>query len=118
MPFKGILKELCDRAGANGAIMLDWEGEAVDSFATDESIELAAIGAHKGIILNLLKEATERVDNSALVDTISISTQKVQIAITILKDGYYVLLTMPNAGNLGRALFETKRSAKKLLAEM
>ena len=118
MPFKAILKDLCDRTGGTGAIMLDWEGEAVDYFALNPNIELTAIGAHKGIILNLLRDATARVDNEALVESIGITTKNTKIAIVVLKDGYYVLLTLRNNDSMARGLFETKRAAKKLLANM
>ncbi|MDH4226653.1 MAG: roadblock/LC7 domain-containing protein [Deltaproteobacteria bacterium] len=118
MPFKKILKELCDRTGAKGAIMLDWEGEAVDMYSTDANLELAALGAHKGIILNLLKEATQRVDNQAVVEHVGISTSNSRIILHVLKDGYYVLLTMDRDKQLGRAMFETKKASKRLLAEM
>ena len=57
MPFKAILKELVEvTPGASGAILADWEGEAVEQCCHYDDFELKVIGAHKGIILNQMKE--------------------------------------------------------------
>ncbi|MCK4738872.1 MAG: hypothetical protein KAT46_02890 [Deltaproteobacteria bacterium] len=120
MPFKTILKELTTTMDAQGAIMLDWEGEAVDSFSSEETLELDAIGAHKGIILNLIQQAGKRVQRMGEINTIGITTEKARIAISVLKDGYYILLIMDKAHKkfMGKAFMESKKAAKKLMAEM
>ena len=119
MPFKGILKELTSNAHAQGAILLDWEGEAVDSYSASDSLELAAIGAHKGIILNLLRDATARLDSTGgEIESVGISTESSKLAITVIKDGYYILVALDRTRPLGRAFFESKKAVKRLMAEM
>jgi len=57
MPFKNILKELVERTpGAVSAIMVDWEGEAVQEYCHGDPHEIRCIAAHVGIILNRFKE--------------------------------------------------------------
>jgi len=58
VPFKRILTELVTAVpGASGAILADWEGEAVEQFSFYDDFEMKLIGAHKGIILNRVREA-------------------------------------------------------------
>jgi hypothetical protein len=128
MPFKGILEDLTKSVNADGAIMLDWEGEAVDSYSSEsdgtggaknsEHMELAAIGAHKGIILNMLHDATSRFEDSGDVKNVGITTAGARIAISIIKDGYYILLVMGKLSPFGKAFFESEKAVKRLMAEM
>ncbi len=118
MPFKRILKDLTTRTQAEGAIMLDWEGEAVDMFANTEEMELDAIGAHKGIILNLLKEAVAKDPSSGEVESVGISTDGYRIAISVVKDGYYILVAMKKTRPFGKAFFESRKAVKELMVEM
>ena len=53
MPFKVILKELVESTyGAIGAILADWEGEAVEQYCLTDTFQLKVTAAHKGIIVN------------------------------------------------------------------
>ena len=118
MPFKEILRDLAVRAHANGAMMLDWEGEAVDFYSTANDHDLNAIGAHKGIILNLVKEMVGRVKDSDALSTIGISTDSSKLAIVPLKDGYYLILTVDKAEPLGRVFFECRKAMRRIEKEM
>ncbi len=118
MPFKEILKDLAVRAHANGAVMLDWEGEAVDLYSTADDHDLGAIGAHKGIILKLVKDMVERVKDSDALSTIGISTAASKLAIVPLKEGYYLILTVDKKQPLGRVFYECNRAMKRIEKEM
>lgn len=57
MSFEVILKDLVDRVPkAVGAILVDWEGEAVMERCHCDPYDMRFIAAHKGIILARLKE--------------------------------------------------------------
>ncbi len=57
MSFETILQNLVDTVpDAVGAILVDWEGEAVMEHCHCDPYEIRFIAAHKGIILSRLKE--------------------------------------------------------------
>ena len=57
MPYKSILKGLVDSTpGSIGAILVDWEGEAVQEYCHCDPYDIRFVAAHKGIILARLKE--------------------------------------------------------------
>ncbi|MBI5048667.1 MAG: hypothetical protein HZB54_06945 [Deltaproteobacteria bacterium] len=128
MPFKAILKKLVEKTpGATGAILLDWEGETVADFPVFPDIDLPAIGAHKGIILNLTRDAMTRLKGENVspntfigdsVKTIGISTELATIAISTIKEGYYLVVTLEKAEPLGRVFFESKKAIKDIEREM
>ncbi len=67
MPFKELLGQLVARVpGAQGAIVADWEGEAVDQFGVMDDYDLKIIGAHKGVILQNLRAVVTRLGDDRL----------------------------------------------------
>jgi predicted regulator of Ras-like GTPase activity (Roadblock/LC7/MglB family) len=118
MAFKDILKNLAAKTGATGAVMLDREGEMVEHYATKKGLELDAIGAHKVIILNMVKDVASRHAGSGPVKSVGITTKTTKLAITPLKEGYYLLLAMDRTRPLGKAVLECKRAVPRLEKEM
>lgn len=118
MPFKKLLAELLERVpGAQGAIIADWEGEAVDQVARIDDYELKVIGAHKGVILNNLRQVVRRLDGGNLEELV-IATEKTQTLVLPLTEEYFLVLTLACGDALGRALFESRRCAARLKIEI
>lgn len=117
MAFERILQELTGRAGANGAIMLADDGEVVASHSATEGLDIDLIGAHHGIILSIIKDASARSDFRDILN-VSITTDKNRLAISTLKEGYYLVLAMAKALPIGKALYESGRAARLLEEEM
>lgn len=118
MSFKKLLTELIENVPhAQGAIIADWEGEAVDQVARIDDYELKVIGAHKGVILNNLREVVRRLDGGNLEELV-IATEKTQTLVLPLTDEYFLVLTLERGVALGRALFEARRCAARLKSEI
>lgn len=122
MPFKAMLEELTVRTGGEGAILLDFQGERVDAFSSNPEMEghqLDVMGAHKGIILTLVKELVQNHQGTEdKVTSIDISTDKKKIFLWTLSDDYYLLLTTPKNRFVGKSLMECRKIAKDLKKEM
>lgn len=122
MPFRGILEDLTLRVGAEGAILLDWEGERVDAYSPNPEMQghqLDVMGAHKGIILHLVTELVkEHQDKDDSVTSINISTDKKKVFLWSLVDGYYLLVTTDKNCFSGKVLNECRKTAKILTKEM
>jgi len=118
MPFKKVLKDLVENVpGAQGAIVADWEGEAVDHVSLIDDYELKVIGAHKGVILYNLREVVRRLDGGGLEELV-ISTEKTQTLVLPITDDYFLVLTLERGDVLGRALFESRRCVLRLKEEI
>ncbi|HEX9873430.1 MAG TPA: roadblock/LC7 domain-containing protein [Deferrimonas sp.] len=117
MPFKKILGQLVDNVpGAQGAIIADWEGEAVDHVSRIDDYELKVIGAHKGVILTNLRAAIARLEGDDLEEMV-ITTEKVQTLVMPVTREYFLLLSLDRGDALGRARFEARRCVKRLQKE-
>lgn len=117
MPFKGILQDLVERVqGAQGAILLDWEGEAVEQYSVLSDYEIKFIGAHMGIILyNIKKNLMEELgDDDVKGLTIDMDTRK--IAISPVDKDYFVVLVLSTDSVSGLVRHETE-AAVKLIRE-
>jgi len=118
MPFKNLLQEMLDRLpGARGAIIADWEGEAVDQVARIDDFEIKVLGAHKGIILSRLREALQRLDGGELEEVL-IQYQNAKVLIVPLNEDYFLVLTIDTHEMVGKAAFELRRCAARLRQEI
>lgn len=118
MSFKNTLEALIERVpGALGAILADWEGEAVDQVSRIGEYELKVIGAHKGIILTNMRQAMRDLDSDALEEII-VTTERNQTMILPVTQDYYLVLTLERGEAIGRALFEARRAIAVLRDEI
>jgi predicted regulator of Ras-like GTPase activity (Roadblock/LC7/MglB family) len=118
MPFKQLLDELIDSVpGASGAIIADWEGEAVDHVARMDDYELRVIGAHKGIILGNLRQVMSRLQEDQLQEVV-IATSNAQILILPVTQDYFLLLITHRDAVLGRALYASRLCVEELKKEI
>jgi len=118
VPFKAILKNLVeDIPHANGAILADWEGEAVEHFCLYDCYELKLLGAYKGIILNRMKEIQADLTAGELQDTV-ITTGKMSVIIGVVGPDYALVLTLEKEAVIGLALYRMRQAVKLLAKEI
>lgn len=117
MPFKSLLNRLLDDIpGALGAIIIDWEGESVDHVARIGDYDIKVLGAHQGVILNLLREALGRVDCGKLEEVL-IRTGENKTLIAPLTVDYFLVLTLGPQSIATRAAFKMRRCVEELRPE-
>lgn len=97
MPYKSILKELVDcTPHAVGAILVDWEGEAVQEYCHCEPYDIRFLAAHQGIVLSRLKEMQASAQVGEVEDVVVTATDGHLIIGCIDKDYSLVLSTGRN----------------------
>ncbi len=92
MPFQTILRTLVDAVPhAVGAILVDWEGEAVQEYCHCDPYDMRFVAAHKGIVLARLRET--HTDNLAgeIEDVVVTSEHQVLLIGAVDKDYSLVL---------------------------
>lgn len=118
MPFKTLLNSLVERVpGAQGAIIADWEGEAIEQSGIMDDYDLKVIGAYKGVILHNMREVVDRLGNDELKEIV-VTTKQAQILILPVTKDYYLVLTLDRSDMLGRALLEARRCIRALYREI
>ncbi len=114
MPFKTLLNRLLeDIPGAVGAIIVDWEGEAVDQVARVDDYEIKVLGAHSGIVLGFLQEALSRIDSGSL-DELVIRAGKNKILMAPLTDEYVLILQLGPTAIAARASYKMGKCVAEL----
>ncbi len=118
MPFKGILKELVETTPAStGAILADWEGEAVEQHCLYDDFELKVLGAHLGIILAQMKEVHAEFPAGELRDAVITSLNQHLIVGEIGPD-YSLVMTLSRGAVVGQALYRFRKAAERLQKEI
>jgi len=89
--------------GATGAILADWEGEAVEQSCLYDVFDLKVIGAHKGILLNLLKDAHQKMDAGEMKHAV-ITTEKQHYLTGSIGADYFLVMTLDRSAIVGLAI--------------
>lgn len=94
MSFRNVLENLVAIVpGAAGAILTDWEGEAVDCCSLGDEFELKVLAAHFGIILNQLRSIhLNRAAGNNPEAAVTTSAQR--ILVGAVSEDYALLLTL------------------------
>ena len=118
MPFKSILKKLVEKVdGAQGAILLDWEGEAVDQYAVISDYDIKFIGAHMGIILyNLNKRLKDELGDED-VKSITIDMDNRRFVVYPVDKCYFAVLVLLPEAVLGLVRHEIETTVKAIREE-
>jgi predicted regulator of Ras-like GTPase activity (Roadblock/LC7/MglB family) len=99
-----MLEELVTRIpGATGAILADWEGEAVEQFCLGDEFELKVLAAHKGVILNLIKELHDAVVVGTPREAI-ITSDQCHVVVGPVGNDYSLVVTLGRQAIVGEAL--------------
>ncbi|WP_298269215.1 roadblock/LC7 domain-containing protein [Geobacter sp.] len=118
MPFKAILADLVESVpGATGAILADWEGEAVEQTALHDDFELKVVGAHKGIILNQMKDLQSKLSGDTVRDAI-ITTAHQHVIVGAVGKDYSLVMTLVREAIPARALFRFRQTIELLAKEI
>lgn len=116
MIFTEILKSLSERTNANGAVMIDKDGEIVASWSGVAGLDMELIGAHYEIVLDAVNEAAFGCGGK--VSSITISTDTAKLAILAIKEEYCLVLALDRAAHSGKAMCEAARAVETIEEEM
>lgn len=118
MSFEVILKELVEGVpDAVGAILVDWEGEAVMEFCHCESYDIRFIAAHKGIILSRLKDM-QSVGNVGNVEDVVVTTSQGHLISGCIDSDYSLVMKVGRSCPVALALHHFRQAIKELKKEI
>lgn len=118
MPFINILKTVVDRTpDAVGAILVDWEGEAVQEYCHCDPYDMRFIAAHKGIILARLKELHDSGRVGA-VENVVITSSDGHLIIGCIDQDYSLVLSVGRTCPRGLALYHFRDAIAELRKEI
>ncbi len=102
--------------GAEGALLLDSEGEVVVQ-AGDGAFRHRLIGAYQGISLAVARRIGARHGTGA-VDSLVCRYSKAALVLQPLKDGYYFVLALAPHGRLAEAVRRSESARRRIDQEL
>lgn len=118
MSFEVILKDLVDQVPhAIGAILVDWEGEAVMEHCHCDPYDMRFIAAHKGIILSRLMEMQSIANVGAIEDVVVTASEGHLIIGSIDKD-YSLVMRVGRSCPVAQALYHFRLAITELKKEI
>lgn len=118
MPFKHILKSLVEAVPHSiGAILVDWEGEAVQEYCLCDPYDMRFVAAHKGIILARLKEAHGENCGGAIEDVV-VTAERQHLLIGAVDKDYSLVLQVEKPCPMGLAKYHFKKILEQVRKEL
>jgi predicted regulator of Ras-like GTPase activity (Roadblock/LC7/MglB family) len=118
MSFEVILKDLVDRVPHSiGAILVDWEGEAVMEHCHCDPYDMRFIAAHEGIILARLKEM-QSIDTIGAIQDVVVTASNEHLIIGGISQDYSLMMSVVRNCPLGLALHNFRRAIVELKKEI
>jgi predicted regulator of Ras-like GTPase activity (Roadblock/LC7/MglB family) len=118
MSIQDILKDLVEAAPhAEGAILVDWEGEAVLEYCHGDPYEIRFIAAHKGIILSRFKEI--HADGRAgEIEEVVVTATEAHLIIGVVDREYALVLRVGRGCPVSLACCHVRASVELLKKEI
>ena len=118
MSLDSILKNLVNSVPqAIGAILVDWEGEAVMEHCHCDPYDIRFIAAHKSIILQRLKEMQSAAQIGEIVDAV-ITSSNGHIIIGCIDQDYALMMNTERTSPMTEALHYFRRAVSELKKEL
>lgn len=118
MSFEVILKDLVDKVPqAIGAILVDWEGEAVMEHCHCDPYDMRFIAAHKGIILERLKEMQSTAQIGEVEDVV-VTSSGGHLIIGCIDQYYSLVMNIERSCLVALALYHFRRAVTELKKEI
>jgi predicted regulator of Ras-like GTPase activity (Roadblock/LC7/MglB family) len=119
MPFRSILEELVSRTPcAVGAILIDWEGEAVQECCHCPPYDIRFMAAHQAIILSRFKQCASWSDGGKRIQEFVITTDRAHLIIGYVDDDYSLMMNVERDCPLQLALRHFRHTIAKLKKEI
>jgi predicted regulator of Ras-like GTPase activity (Roadblock/LC7/MglB family) len=118
MSFEIILEELVDHLPLSiGAILVDWEGEAVMEHCHCDPYDIRFIAAHKGIILAHLKEMQSTAQVGEVQDIV-VTSSVGHLIIGCIDQDYSLVMNLERNCPVGLALYYFRLAIADLRKEI
>jgi hypothetical protein len=119
MPFQYVLANLlADHPDAVGVLFLDDTGETVDFACAEGSpYEMQLLGAYLGIYLRQV-EGIVRTAELGNIRWFHVERRRRHLQVTVLPDGYYLVLVQKHPAQVGAARESLRRAAIELTREV
>lgn len=114
--FKELLQDAVERSDANGALLMGFDGIAVDRFVPGESdpTRIDAVGIEYGIIVKSIREAARMLEAGGTSE-VTIRTERMTSVIRLLTEEYFAAITLNADGNVGKARYSLRRISADLI---
>ena len=114
MSFQAILKNLVSSVeGAEGAIFLDVDGEAVQWYAKGDAERLKLRAAYTAVIVQSCRAVSKSTDLGQMLH-LMLEYESARLLVQEVESGYFVVLELSTTANLGQALYRMQPAIARL----
>jgi|ERR1039457_4438414 predicted regulator of Ras-like GTPase activity (Roadblock/LC7/MglB family) len=119
MPYQNILEKLVNSTPrAIGAILVDWEGEAVQEYCHCDSYEIRFLAAHQAIILSRIRELHNDVGHTSRIEDFVVTVSNAHLIIGSIDEDYSLVMNVDRMCPVHLALYHFRAAVIELRKEI
>jgi predicted regulator of Ras-like GTPase activity (Roadblock/LC7/MglB family) len=108
--FAERLNEICSRIdGAVALSLVGRDGMPIESVNTDPGVDLEVLAAELVAQVRAISDQQRELAVGS-VTHFAVTTEKLTLMVSVVADGFYLLLVLASGGSYGRARFELRRA--------
>jgi predicted regulator of Ras-like GTPase activity (Roadblock/LC7/MglB family) len=112
------LKQMVDDCeGAKAAVLMGFDGIAIESFDPDASLDIKTISSDFSFVLTQVRKASEILEVGGL-EEVSIHTESMVFVVRVLSEEHFFAIVMRPSGNFGKARFLMRIAAPSLRSQV
>ena len=116
--FRQILEKMIDNCdGAVAAVMMGFDGIAVETVSQDEELDVQSISMEFSFVLGQVRKASDILEVGALQE-VSIRSENLVFLIRVLNEEYFIGMALKPEGNFGKARFLLRMSLDDFKANL
>lgn len=116
--FRDSLQKIVDSCdGALSAVLMGFDGIAVDSYVKAADPDATTIGMEFSFLLTQIRKAAETLDLGGM-EEVSVKTGKATLILKVLSGEYFLVLALSPDGNYGKARYLVRVTAPQIQQEI
>ena len=116
--FNAILRRITTECDGNGAVLMGYDGIAVDQhFVAGALADLQVVAVEYARVLKEIRSMAE-ILSLGVLEEVTIRTDRLQFVVRIINPDYFVATALPADGNLGKARYLLTRETANLRAAL
>ncbi|MDD9942032.1 MAG: hypothetical protein OXU20_13390 [Myxococcales bacterium] len=113
--FKSLLQEVVENTdGAVGGVLMGFDGITVETYSSDDAVNVETIGMEYSVVLTQVRQAAEMLEIGSARE-VSVQAENLTTVIRLINDEYFVALSLRPTGNQGKARYQLRVRANDLL---
>lgn len=103
--------------GGQAAVLMGFDGIPVETYTNEATVDIETMGMEFSVLLKDVRRAAESLE-AGEAEELTVKTDRISTVMRIVNRQYFLALSVPAGGNLGKARYRLRLLAPALAGEL